>query len=220
MMMACSCIHGFAWILSHRLPPPPPPTPPPASPRVPCLPAHCRRNLASAFRSHVINSKDTDAASLAPVRQLGDASYVYLRSANVYLVAITKRNSNAAMIMQFLSRVRVRVVVVGGGGRLLRTQYATVPACRCTSPPPLPTAPTPNLLTVHTPPSTLALCTAGRPCAVVLQRRVQRGRRQGQLCAAVRAAGRGARPRLPPGGCWALGAGIDAAGVLLPRRCC
>lgn len=31
-----------------------------------------RRNLASAFRTHVINSKDTDAASLAPVRQLGD----------------------------------------------------------------------------------------------------------------------------------------------------
>ncbi|EFN55621.1 hypothetical protein CHLNCDRAFT_35389 [Chlorella variabilis] len=63
------------------------------------------RNLASAFRSHVINSRETDAASLAPVRQFGDASYVYLRAGNVYLLAITKRNSNALMIMQFLSRL-------------------------------------------------------------------------------------------------------------------
>jgi hypothetical protein len=60
----------------------------------------------------VINSKETDAASLAPVRQFGDASYVYLRHGGVYLLAITKRNSNASMIMQFLSRV----------GRLFRRQ--------------------------------------------------------------------------------------------------
>ncbi|KAL4457302.1 hypothetical protein ABPG75_012167 [Micractinium tetrahymenae] len=63
------------------------------------------RNLASAFRSQVVNSRDTDAASLAPVRQFGDASYIYLRSSNVYLLAITKRNSNAMMVMQFLSRL-------------------------------------------------------------------------------------------------------------------
>ncbi|KAL4421936.1 hypothetical protein ABPG77_007878 [Micractinium sp. CCAP 211/92] len=63
------------------------------------------RNLASAFRSQVVNSRDTDAASLAPVRQFGDASYIYLRASNVYLLAITKRNSNAMMIMQFLSRL-------------------------------------------------------------------------------------------------------------------
>lgn len=65
-----------------------------------------RHNLASAFRSHVVNSKETDATSLAPVRQLGDASLVYLRSGNVYLLAITKHNTNAMMAMQFLSRVR------------------------------------------------------------------------------------------------------------------
>lgn len=70
-----------------------------------CCP--CRRNLASAFRTQVINSKETDAASLVPVRQLGDASLIYLRASNVYLLAITKRNSNAMMVMQFLSRVRV-----------------------------------------------------------------------------------------------------------------
>lgn len=63
------------------------------------------RNLASAFRSHVINSRETDAASLAPVRQFGDASYIYLRASNVYLLAITKRNSNAMMVMQFLSKL-------------------------------------------------------------------------------------------------------------------
>lgn len=65
-----------------------------------------RRNLASAFRTAVINARETDAASLAPVRQLGEASLVYLRASNVYLLAVTKRNSNAMMIMQFLSRVR------------------------------------------------------------------------------------------------------------------
>ncbi|PSC73641.1 AP-2 complex subunit mu [Micractinium conductrix] len=63
------------------------------------------RNLASAFRAHVVNSRETDAASLAPVRQFGDASYCYLRASNVYLLAITKRNSNAMMVMQFLSRL-------------------------------------------------------------------------------------------------------------------
>lgn len=63
------------------------------------------RNLASAFRSQVVNSRETDAASLAPVRQFGDASYIYLRASNVYLLAITKRNSNAMLVMQFLSRL-------------------------------------------------------------------------------------------------------------------
>ncbi|PRW57884.1 AP-2 complex subunit mu [Chlorella sorokiniana] len=63
------------------------------------------RNLASAFRTAVVNSRETDAASLAPVRQLGEASLVYLRASNVYLLAVTKRNSNAMMIMQFLSRL-------------------------------------------------------------------------------------------------------------------
>lgn len=58
----------------------------------------------------MVNARETDAASLAPVRQLGEASLVYLRASNVYLLAVTKRNSNAMMIMQFLSRVR------GGGG--------------------------------------------------------------------------------------------------------
>ena len=66
----------------------------------------------------MVNSRDTDAASLAPVRQFGDASYVYLRASNVYLLAITKRNSNAMMVMQFLSRVRgttSRGAPAGGG---------------------------------------------------------------------------------------------------------
>ncbi|GAB4823488.1 hypothetical protein N2152v2_010534 [Parachlorella kessleri] len=63
------------------------------------------RSLASAFRTHIVNSKDTDAASLAPVRQFGDCSYMYLRAANVYLLAITKGNTNAMMTFQFLSKV-------------------------------------------------------------------------------------------------------------------
>lgn len=63
------------------------------------------RNLASAFRTHVINSKETDAASLAPVRQFGDCSYIYMRCGNIYLLAITKANSNAMMVLAFLSRL-------------------------------------------------------------------------------------------------------------------
>ena len=84
-------------------------TPPPT-----CVP---RRNLASAFRAHVVNSRETDAASLAPVRQFGDASYCYLRASNVYLLAITKRNSNAMMVMQFLSRVGAAAAAACSWGR-------------------------------------------------------------------------------------------------------
>lgn len=62
-------------------------------------------SLATAFRTHVVNSKDSDAASSAPVRQFGDASFLYLRHADVYLLAITRSNSNALMIFQFLSKV-------------------------------------------------------------------------------------------------------------------
>lgn len=66
----------------------------------------CSKSLAAAFRSEVINSKDRDASTLTPVRQVGEHTFVYLRSSNVYLLAITKSNSNAMLIFQFLSRVR------------------------------------------------------------------------------------------------------------------
>ena len=100
--MARACGHGAPPHCRRHCPLPTPlPSPPPLGPRPPMR----RRNLASAFRSHVVNSRETDAASLAPVRQFGDASYIYLRASNVYLLAITKRNSNAMMVMQFLSRV-------------------------------------------------------------------------------------------------------------------
>ena len=81
---------------------------PPPSPRL-ALTAHlcpCSPSLATAFRTHVVNSKDSDAASSAPVRQFGDASFLYLRHADVYLLAITRSNSNAMMIFQFLSKAR------------------------------------------------------------------------------------------------------------------
>lgn len=65
----------------------------------------CSKTLASAFRSQVINSKAHDAASLAPVRQFGEHAFLYLRASDVYLLAITRSNSNAMMIFQFLSRV-------------------------------------------------------------------------------------------------------------------
>ena len=46
---------------------PPLPSPPLPRPTNPPLNPHSK-SLASAFRTHVVNSKDTDAASLAPVR--------------------------------------------------------------------------------------------------------------------------------------------------------
>ncbi|KAG7668347.1 hypothetical protein Ndes2526B_g00938 [Nannochloris sp. 'desiccata'] len=63
------------------------------------------QSLATAFRTHILNTQDRDAASLAPVRQFGEHTFLYLRASNVYLLAITRSNSNAMMIFQFLSRL-------------------------------------------------------------------------------------------------------------------
>lgn len=61
--------------------------------------------IAAAFRSLVINAKETDSASRAPVRQLGGHTLVHLRANDVYLVALTKANSNAMLVVQFLSKL-------------------------------------------------------------------------------------------------------------------
>lgn len=61
--------------------------------------------MATSFRTYILNSKDRDAASLAPVRQFGETTFLYLRAANVYLLAVTRTNSNSMMIFQFLSNL-------------------------------------------------------------------------------------------------------------------
>lgn len=65
----------------------------------------CRKNVAAAFRTNVINAKTTDIASSAPVRQLLGFTFVYLRAGSIYLLALTKTNSNVMMTLQFLSKM-------------------------------------------------------------------------------------------------------------------
>lgn len=65
------------------------------------------------------------------MRQLGEASLVYLRASNVYLLAVTKRNSNAMMIMQFLSRVRGQSWDGWMGGDAGNVGQQTARGCWC-----------------------------------------------------------------------------------------
>ena len=69
---------------------------------------HCRRNLASAFRTHIINSpKETEALALqSPVRVMGSCSFMYMRHNDVYLLAVTKNNANVMLAFQFMTQVR------------------------------------------------------------------------------------------------------------------
>ena len=67
----------------------------------------CRRNLAAAFRSHIINSREADnIASLTPVRVLGSCSFMYMRHGDVYILGVTKSNANVMMAFQFMTNVR------------------------------------------------------------------------------------------------------------------
>ena len=70
-------------------------------------PVLARRNLATAFRTHIINARDSDnVASLTPVRVLGSYSFLYMRSSDVYILAVTKSNANAMLAFQFMTNVR------------------------------------------------------------------------------------------------------------------
>ena len=67
----------------------------------------CRRNLAAAFRTHILNTKEADSiAHVAPVRLLGSCSFMYMRSNDVYILAVTKSNANAMLAFQFMENVR------------------------------------------------------------------------------------------------------------------
>ncbi|KAK9828491.1 hypothetical protein WJX72_000299 [[Myrmecia] bisecta] len=64
------------------------------------------RNLAAAFRTHIINTKDNDNVStLAPVRVLGSCSFIYMRNSDVYILAVTKSNANAMLAFQFMTQM-------------------------------------------------------------------------------------------------------------------
>jgi AP-2 complex subunit mu-1 len=49
------------------------------------------------FKSAVINSSDSNSSSNAPIRFINDESYLYIRHQDMYVVAISKKNTNAGM---------------------------------------------------------------------------------------------------------------------------
>ena len=66
----------------------------------------CRRNLGTTFRTHILNAKDSESTSAAtPVRVLGSCSFLYMRSNDVYILAVTRNNANAMLTFQFMSNV-------------------------------------------------------------------------------------------------------------------
>lgn len=62
----------------------------------------CRPRLADIFRIQVISNVNVRS----PILTLGSTTFSHIRHENIYLVAITKGNANAAVIFEFLERVR------------------------------------------------------------------------------------------------------------------
>ncbi|RKP10698.1 Mu homology domain-containing protein [Thamnocephalis sphaerospora] len=71
-----------------------------------------RRSVADAFRIQVISNPDVRA----PIITLGSTSFYHVRHENLYLVAVTRWNANAALVFELCNRV----VALGRGyfGRL------------------------------------------------------------------------------------------------------
>jgi hypothetical protein len=62
----------------------------------------CRPRLADIFRIQVISNP----AVRSPILTLGSTSFSHIRHENIYLVAVTKSNANAAMVFEFLERLK------------------------------------------------------------------------------------------------------------------
>ena len=61
------------------------------------------RNVSEAFKVHVLMARN-DASSL-PIKMVGTTSFVYVRHLNVVIVAATKANANALMVLEFLRQM-------------------------------------------------------------------------------------------------------------------
>ena len=61
----------------------------------------CRPRLADIFRIQVISN----AQLRSPTLTLGSTTFSHVRHENIYLVAITKSNANAALVFEFLYRL-------------------------------------------------------------------------------------------------------------------
>jgi AP-2 complex subunit mu-1 len=60
-----------------------------------------RRSVADIFRIQVISNNDVRS----PFITLGSTSFFHVRHDNLYIVAVTKNNANAALIFEFCYRV-------------------------------------------------------------------------------------------------------------------
>lgn len=66
----------------------------------PCPSFMRRRSIADIFRIQVISNTDVRS----PIITLGSTSFFHVRHENLYIVALTKWNANAALIFEFCYR--------------------------------------------------------------------------------------------------------------------
>lgn len=70
------------------------------------------RSIASAFRTQVIASKVADRC---PVKTVGSVSFLFVRHEELFFVAVTRQNSNASMVFQFLNKLIIIFKAYFGG---------------------------------------------------------------------------------------------------------
>ena len=61
----------------------------------------CRPRLADIFRIQVISN----AQVRSPILTLGSTTFSHVKHENIYIVAVTKSNANAALVFEFLYRL-------------------------------------------------------------------------------------------------------------------
>ncbi|KXS14486.1 AP-2 complex subunit MU [Gonapodya prolifera JEL478] len=59
-----------------------------------------KRSVADLFRVHVI----ADSSNKSPITTLGATSFLHVRHENLYVVAVTRGNANAALVFEYLYR--------------------------------------------------------------------------------------------------------------------
>lgn len=59
------------------------------------------RDLAEHFRTLILNSKDQVIQT--PVRSFGSSNYIYLRHNDIYILSLTRNNSNVMMALKFMT---------------------------------------------------------------------------------------------------------------------
>jgi AP-2 complex subunit mu-1 len=59
-----------------------------------------KRSIADVFRIHVLSSSDIRS----PITTLGSTTFFHVKRENIYIVAVTKVNANAALVFEFLNK--------------------------------------------------------------------------------------------------------------------